>query len=67
MEFIVVQQIHLAYGTEVLSKNGTKLVKFTTTEKICRAERSTQKNYIDEERDDSSKNHKTKALIYQIM
>lgn len=46
MEFIVVQQIHLAYGTEVLSKNGTKLVKFTTTEKICRAERSTQRTIL---------------------
>ena len=48
------------YGTEILSKSGTKLIKFLTRPAIPRVERSTQKNNIDEEDDDNIKNDKDK-------
>ena len=46
----VVKVIYPVYGIEVLCKNGTKLAKNMTRESIV-AEYTTQKNYVDEERD----------------
>ena len=48
------------YGTEILSKSGTKLIKFMARQTIPRVERSAQKNNIDEEDDNNIKNDKDK-------
>lgn len=53
------------YGTEILSKSGTKLIKFMTRQTIPRVERSAQKNNIDEEDDDNIKNDKDKISNVQ--
>ena len=53
------------YVTEILSKSGTKLIKFMTRQTIPRVERSAQKSNIDEEDDDNIKNDKDKISNVQ--